>query len=63
MRTLQRKDIHPIKLESNPAAVLINSGFRLINGDNYIYHYINYKWVNSGQRATPTDYLNIPQLL
>ena len=63
MRALQRKDIHPIKLESNPPAVVVNSGFRLIGVDNYIYYYIGYKWVNSGQRATPTDYLDIPQLL
>ncbi len=61
MKTVQRKEINPIKMETNPPEVIINAGMKVINTDGFIYEYVGIGWVQL-KKAIKKDYLEIPQL-
>ncbi len=61
MKTIQRKEIHPIKMATNPPQSIINAGMRVINTDGYIYDHVGIGW-RQDRKATKADYLAIPQL-
>lgn len=62
MKTLNRSEIQPIKMSTNPPEEVVNCGNRIINTDGYIYHYVGIGWVQE-EKAQKKDYLEIPRLI
>ena len=62
MKSLQRKEINPIKMSTNPPKAVVNSGYRVINTNGYIYEYVGIGWIQD-RKAEQKDYLEIPQLM
>lgn len=61
MKAINRKEIHPIKMATNPPKEVINCGMKVINTDGFIYEYIGIGW-RQDVKAEKKDYLEIPQL-
>lgn len=39
-KSVNRRDINPIKMSTNPPEEIVNSGMRVINTDGFIYEYV-----------------------
>lgn len=61
MKSINRKDIHPIKMSTNPPKEIVNCGMKVINTDGYIYEYNGIGWIQD-KIAERKDYKEIPQL-
>lgn len=61
MKTLKRKEIHPVKMSTNPPEVVVNCGMKVINTDGWVYEYVGIGW-RKDKKAEQKDYLEIPQL-
>lgn len=61
MKKLTAKDLHPIKMATNPPESIVNSGMKVINTDGFIYEYVGIGWIKLGI-AEHKDYKEIPQL-
>ncbi len=62
MKSLNRNEINPVKMATNPPEVVVNSGMRIINSDGYIYEYIGISWIKTN-KANRIDFQNIPELI
>jgi hypothetical protein len=61
MKTIDRKDISPIKMATNPPIEIVNAGFRVINTNGFIYEYVGIGWIKC-EKVDRHDYLDIPQI-
>jgi hypothetical protein len=62
MKAISRKYINPIKMATNPPEEIVNSGYKVINSDGFIYEYVGIGWIKTS-KAEKEDYQNIPQLV
>lgn len=62
MKAINRKQIHPIKMATNPLKEIVNCGMKVINTDGWIYEYVGFSWIKTIE-AKQKDYLEIPQLI
>ena len=61
MKKVNRKDLSPIKMTTNPPIQIVNAGFRVINTNGFIYEFVGIGWVKC-EKAVVSDYLEIPQV-
>jgi hypothetical protein len=61
MKAISRKDIHPVKMATNPPQSIVNCGMKVINTDGFIYEYVGIGW-RKDVVAIPKDFKEIPQL-
>jgi len=62
MKNINRNEIRPVKMATNPPEEVVNAGMRVINTDGFIYEYVGIGW-RQGKKAEQHDYLEIPQLI
>ena len=62
MKTLNRNEIHPVKMVVKVPDVIVNAGMRVINSDGFIYEYVGIGWIKL-EKAEKKDYIEIPQLI
>lgn len=62
MKSLNRSEIHPVKMSTKPPEEIINAGMKVINTDGFIYEYIGIGWIKLS-KAEMSDYSEIPQLI
>jgi len=61
MKKINRSEIHPVKMSTNPPKDIVSCEMKVINTDGFIYEYVGIGWIKTN-KATKKDFQEIPEL-